>query len=132
MIPLEISGQSVTHLERRRRLGPHGPPSARPPRRGSRGALIWRFRGAFTPADARYLMYLLAHSRTRGGLNGARGGATVLHKAGWITKARHDSGLLYTGDGAFVVTVLTWNGRGVGSLSDLLATRVALAALHPR
>ena len=41
-------------------------------------------------------MYLLAHSRTRGGLNGARGGATVLHKAGWITKARHDSGLLYT------------------------------------
>jgi hypothetical protein len=26
--------------------------------------------------------------------------------------------------------VLTWNGRGVGSLSDLLATRVALAALR--
>jgi hypothetical protein len=77
-------------------------------------------------------MYLLAHSRTRGGLNGARGRATVLHKAGWITKARHDSGLLYIGDGAFVVTVLTWNGRGVGSFSDLLATRVALAALGRR
>ena len=40
------------------------------------------------------------------------------------------SGLLYTDNGAFVVAVLTWNGRGVGSLSDLLATRVALAALR--
>jgi hypothetical protein len=75
-------------------------------------------------------MYLLAHSRTRGGLNSARSGATVLHKAGWIAKARHDSGLLYTDNGAFVVAVLTWNGRGVGSLGDLLATRVALAALR--
>jgi hypothetical protein len=75
-------------------------------------------------------MYLLAHSRTRGGLNGARPRATVLHKAGWITNARHDSGLLYTADGALVATVLTWNGSGVGSASDLLATRVALAALR--
>jgi hypothetical protein len=99
---------------------------------GARGALIWRFRGGFTPADARYLTYLLAHSRTRGGFNGARSLATVLHKAGWITKARHDSGLLYTADGAYVVSVLTWNDRGVGSLSDLLATRVALAALRRR
>jgi hypothetical protein len=131
-IPLEISGRpsfigkattawDLARLERALHLAA-----------GARGALIWRFRGAFTPADARYLMYLLAHSRTRGGLNGARGSATVLHKAGWITKARHDSGLLYTGDGAFVVTVLTWNGRGVGSLSDLLATRVAIAAVRRR
>ena len=36
---------------------------------GARGALVWRFRGAFTPADARFLLYLLAHARTRGGLN---------------------------------------------------------------
>jgi Beta-lactamase enzyme family len=99
---------------------------------GARGALIWRFRGAFTPTDARFLMYLLAHSQTRGGLNGVRGPATVLHKAGWIEKARHDSGLVYSAGGAFVVTVLTWNGRGVGSASDLLATRVALAALRRR
>ena len=129
-IPLEISGRpsfigkattawDLARLERALHLAA-----------GARGALIWRFRGAFTPADARYLMYLLAHSRTRGGLNGARGGATVLHKAGWITNARHDSGLLYTPHGAFVVAVLTWNGRGVGALSDLLATRVALAALR--
>jgi hypothetical protein len=97
---------------------------------GARGALIWRFPGAFTPAEARFLLYLLAHSRTRGGLTPVwGGGVTVLHKAGWITKARHDSGLVYSSGGAFVVTVLTWNGGGVGSASDLLATRVARAAI---
>jgi Beta-lactamase enzyme family len=97
---------------------------------GARGALVWRFRGAFSPGDARFLLYLLAHSRTRGGLTPLwGGGVTVLHKAGWITKARHDSGLVYSSGGAFVVTVLTWNGAGVGSASDLLATRVAQAAI---
>jgi hypothetical protein len=97
---------------------------------GARGALIWRFPGAFTPPDARFLLYLLAHSRTRGGLTGVwGGGVSVLHKAGWITKARHDSGLVYSSGGAFVVTVLTWNGGGVGSASDLLATRVAQTAI---
>ena len=96
---------------------------------GARGALIWRFRGAFTPSDARFLLYLLAHARTRGGLNEARGaGVTLLHKAGWTSKVRHDTGLLYSKRGAFVVTVLTWNGGGVGSASDVLATRVARAA----
>jgi hypothetical protein len=96
---------------------------------GARGALIWRFRGVFTPSDARYLLYLLAHARTRGGLNYARGGGvTLLHKAGWTSKVRHDTGLLYSHRGAFVVTVLTWNGRGVGSASDVLAARIARAA----
>ena len=80
---------------------------------GARGALIWRFPGAFTPSEARYLLYVLAHSRTRGGLTPVwGGGVTVLHKAGWITKARHDSGLVYSSGGAFVVSVLTWNGGG--------------------
>ena len=98
---------------------------------GARGALIWRFRGALTPTDARHLLYLLAHARTRGGLNYARGGGvSVLHKAGWTTKVRHDSGLVYRRAGAFVVTVLTWNGRGAGGASDLLAGRVAGAALR--
>ena len=98
---------------------------------GARGALIWRFRGAFIPADARYLLYLLAHARTRGGLTYVSGrGVTVLHKAGWIEKARHDTGLVYSRDGAFVVTVMTWNGGGVGDASDVLATRVARAALN--
>lgn len=98
---------------------------------GARGALVWRFRGAVTPADARFLLYLLAHARTRGGLTYVRGrGVTVLHKAGWIEKARHDTGLVYSHEGAFVVTVLTWNGRGVGGASDVLASRVARAALR--
>jgi beta-lactamase class A len=98
---------------------------------GARGALVRRFRGAFIPADARFLLYLLAHARTRGGLTYVRGrGVTVLHKAGWIEKARHDTGLVYSRDGAFVVTVFTWNGSGVGSASDILASRVARAALN--
>jgi hypothetical protein len=98
---------------------------------GARGALVWRFPGALTPGDARFLLYLLAHARTRGGLTAVQGGGvTVLHKAGWITKARHDTGLVYSSGRAFVVTVLTWNGGGVGSVSDLLAARVARAALR--
>lgn len=98
---------------------------------GARGALVRRFRGAFIPADARFLLYLLAHARTRGGLTYVGGrGVTVLHKAGWIEKARHDTGLVYSRDGAFVVTVFTWNGGGVGSASDILASRVARAALR--
>jgi hypothetical protein len=98
---------------------------------GARGALVERFRGALTPGDARFLLYLLAHSRTRGGLKmylGGRG-AVVLHKAGWTSKVRHDTGLVYSARGAFVVTVLTWNGHGIGSASDVLAGRVARAAL---
>jgi hypothetical protein len=96
---------------------------------GARGALVRRFRGAFTPSDARYLLYLLAHARTRGGLNGVRGGGVrLLHKAGWTSKVRHDTGLVYSRRGAFVVTVLTWNARGVGSASDGLATRIGRAA----
>jgi hypothetical protein len=96
---------------------------------GARGALIWRFRGAFTPSDARFLMYLLAHARTRGGLNYAKGGGvTLLHKAGWTSKVRHDTGLLYSRRGALVVTVLTWNGGGIGSASDVLATRIGRVA----
>ena len=68
-------------------------------------------------------------ARTRGGLNALRGGGvTLLHKAGWTSKVRHDTGLLYSRRGALVVIVLTWNGRGVGSASDLLATRIARAA----
>jgi hypothetical protein len=96
---------------------------------GGSGPLIWRFRGAFTPSDARHLLYLLAHVREPGRLTRFLSGATVLHKAGWITKARHDNGVVYWPGGAFVVTVMTWNGAGVGSGSDVLAGRVARVAL---
>src|SRR5439155_573449 len=79
-IPLEISGRpsfigkyttawDLARLERALHLAA-----------GARGALVWRFRGAFTPGDARFLMYLLAHARTIGGLTAVRGPAgLVLH-----------------------------------------------------
>ncbi|HEY6584112.1 MAG TPA: serine hydrolase [Gaiellaceae bacterium] len=86
-------------------------------------------RGSFTPTKARFLLYLLAHtqvSRVDRFLHGEP--AVVLQKAGWITKARHDMGLVYWRGGVFLVVVLTWNERGVGISSDLLAGRVGRAA----
>jgi hypothetical protein len=88
--------------------------------------------GHFTVSDARYLLYTLAHVRDPGKLDryiGAQPGVSVLHKAGWIIHARHDSGLVFWRGGAFVVTVMTWNWNGAGSSSDILAGRVAEAAL---
>jgi beta-lactamase class A len=98
----------------------------------ARGRLVRRFRGEFTPSDARYLLYVMAHVQERGRLNryGPGGGAAVLHKAGWIGTARHDSGLVYWAEGTFVATVMTWNPRGVGASADVLAGRVARAALR--
>jgi beta-lactamase family protein len=89
--------------------------------------------GSFTPVDARYMLYVLAHVRDSGKLDryiGARADVAVLHKAGWIVHARHDSGLVFWHGGAFVVTVLTWNGIEAGTSSDVLAGRVAQAALR--
>ena len=86
-------------------------------------------RGSFTPTKARFLLYLLAHtqvSRVDRFLHGEP--AVVLQKAGWITKARHDMGLVYWRGGVFLVVVLTWNERGVGLASDVLAGRVGRAA----
>jgi hypothetical protein len=89
--------------------------------------------GTFTPADARYLLFTLAHVRDPGKLDryiGATPGVAVLHKAGWITHARHDSGLVFWRGGGFVVTVMTWDGIEAGVASDILAGRVAQAALR--
>jgi Beta-lactamase enzyme family len=86
--------------------------------------------GGFVPGEARFLLYLLAHAQPNwlgSGLSGQR--ATALHKPGWITRARHDGGLVYWKSGAFVAVVLTWNARGVGAASQVLAGRVARAAL---
>jgi Beta-lactamase enzyme family len=80
--------------------------------------------------DARYLLYLLAHVTDRGKLDRFLGGrATSLHKAGWITTARHDAGIVYWAGGAFAVSVMT-HGAGVGTASDVLAGRVAQRALR--
>jgi hypothetical protein len=79
------------------------------------------------PGDARFLLYLLAHT-SPGWLERDLRGVAVLQKAGWITRARHDGGVVYWPGGSFVAVVLTWNPRGVGASSNLLAGRVARLA----
>lgn len=88
--------------------------------------------GSFTAGDARHLLYLLTHVQDPGKLNRFIGdlGVSVPHKSGWITHARHDSGIVYWAGGSFVVTVMTWNGAfEVGTSSDVLAGRIAETAL---
>lgn len=94
---------------------------------------LLRLPGRFTAADARYLLYVLAHVQDAGKIDryiGSRSDVAVLHKAGWIVHARHDSGLVFWRDGALVVTVMTWNPVAAGTASDVLAGRVAQAALR--
>jgi hypothetical protein len=89
--------------------------------------------GHFTRSDARYLLFTLAHVRDTGKLDRYirdRPDVSVLHKAGWITHARHDSGLVFWQDGAFVAVVMTWNWVEAGVSSDVLAGRVARTALR--
>ena len=52
-----------------------------------------------------------------------------MHKAGWISDARHDAGLVYWPGGVFVAAVMTY-GSGVGVASDVLAGRTARAMLR--
>jgi hypothetical protein len=99
---------------------------------GGRGPLRAAQSG-FTPADARYLLYLLAHVRDPGKIDrevGKLAGVRVLHKAGWINVARHDNGIVLWQGGALVVTVMTYRPGGAGVASDVLAGRVASAALR--
>jgi beta-lactamase class A len=84
----------------------------------------------FTPPDARYLLYLLAHVPDRGKLGRfLPPDATLLHKAGWIAQARHDAGLVYWRGGVFVVAVMTYDAGGAGDPSDVLAGQVARTVL---
>ena len=98
---------------------------------GGRGALV-RLDGAFTVADARFLLWTLAHSADRGKLDRfvASPAVSVPHKAGWIEHSRHDAGLVYSPNGVFVVSVMTWSSAGVGESADVLAGRVAKVALE--
>jgi hypothetical protein len=98
---------------------------------GGRGPLIDVYGPSFTPSDARYLLYLLAHVPDRGKLGRylAGGPYALMHKAGWISYARHDAGLVYWPGGVFVAAVMT-AGSGVGVASDLLAARVAKVTLE--
>jgi beta-lactamase class A len=89
-------------------------------------------RPGLTAADARHLLWLLAHVRDTPKLDRfvrRADGISVLHKAGWINAARHDSGLVFWRGGVFVISVMTWRASGVGSESDVLAGRCAQVAL---
>ena len=97
---------------------------------GGHGALLG-LSGHFTASDARFLLWTLAHVLDPGKLDryvGDKPGVSVLHKAGWISVARHDSGLVYWQDGGFVAVVMTYSSAGVGASSDVLAGEIARTA----
>lgn len=97
---------------------------------GGRGPLRHAQPG-FTVADARHLLWWLAHVRDWRKLDTSlrgRAGVSVLHKAGWVNQARHDTGLVFWPGGVFVASVMTWRPGGVGSSSDRLQGRIARAA----
>ena len=85
-----------------------------------------------TPADARYLLWLTAHVRDQPKLDTSirrDRHVDVLHKAGWISTARHDTGLVFWESGVFVAAVMTYRSSGVATSSDRLAGRVAATTL---
>ncbi len=89
-------------------------------------------RPGLTPADARYLLWLTAHVRDQPKLDSrirSERSIEVLHKAGWINAARHDTGLVFWEGGVFVAGVMTYRSYGVSRSSDRLAGRMAALAL---
>jgi beta-lactamase class A len=98
---------------------------------GNRGPLR-KAQPGFTTADGRYLLWLLAHVRDAPKLDRfvrSSHDVAVLHKAGWISSVRHDTGLVFWPGGVFVIGVMTWRPGGVGTSSDVLAGRCAQVAL---
>lgn len=86
-----------------------------------------------TPAEARYLLYVLAHVGDRGKLArtvGGLPGVLVLHKAGWVDAARHDAGLVVWRGGILVAAAMTYRASGTGTREDAFAGRVAATALR--
>jgi hypothetical protein len=97
---------------------------------GGLGPLL-RTQPGFTPADGRYLLYLLARVDDHGKLDRfLPRGTAVLHKAGWIDVARHDNGLVVWPGGIALVSVMTYRASGVGLREDELAGRIAQATLR--
>jgi Beta-lactamase enzyme family len=98
---------------------------------GGKGPLRSSHSG-LTAAGARYLLWLTAHVRDQPKLDTAlrsERGVEVLHKAGWINAARHDTGLVFWSGGVFVAGVMTYRPYGVSLSSDRLAGRVAALSL---
>ena len=86
-----------------------------------------------TPAEARYLLYVLARVGDRGKLArtvGGLPGVLVLHKAGWVDAARHDAGLVVWRGGILVAAAMTYRASGTGTREDAFAGRVAATALR--
>jgi beta-lactamase class A len=86
-----------------------------------------------TPAESRYLLYVLARVGDRAKLArtvGVRPGVIVMHKAGWIDAARHDAGLIVWRGGILVAAAMTYRPSGTGVREDAFAGRVAAAALR--
>ncbi len=86
----------------------------------------------FTADDGRHLLWILARVRDAPKLDrvqkGNRG-VRVLHKAGWVSVARHDAGLVFWPGGVFVAGVMTYGSSGAGLSADALAGRVAVTTL---
>ena len=90
-------------------------------------------RSGFTAADARHLLWLTARVRDQPKLDTtlrSQRGVEVLHKAGWISTVRHDTGLVFWSGGVFVAGVMTYRSWGVSLSSDRLAGRVAAITLR--
>jgi hypothetical protein len=86
-----------------------------------------------TRDEARYLLWLLAHVRDLPKLDrhvSQSPEVAVLHKAGWISTARHDTGLVFWRGGVLVAAVLTWSPSGATLAADRFAGRVAATALQ--
>jgi hypothetical protein len=86
-----------------------------------------------TPAESRYLLYLLARVRDRPKLArtvGGRPGVIVMHKAGWVDAARHDAGLIVWRGGILVAAAMTYRPSGTGVREDAFAGNVASASLR--
>jgi beta-lactamase class A len=94
---------------------------------GGKGPLV---RLGVTGPEARWLLWQLAQVGDRGKLDRYLGSsAKLLHKGGWLGTARHDNGLVVWPEGIFVAAVMTWSPSGTGTSSDVLAGKVAAAAL---
>jgi hypothetical protein len=86
----------------------------------------------FSAADARYLIWLLAHVSDAPKLDrfvGRSPSVAVVHKAGWIDSARHDAGLVFWPGGVFVASVMTWSPYGMSTAADTFAGRCSAVAL---
>ena len=87
-----------------------------------------------TPAEARYLLYLLAHVQARSKLDrvvarSAGGASCCTRRAGSTRRATTPASSSWRG-GLFVAAVMTYRAAGAGRRSDVLAGDVATAALR--